>query len=338
MGKSYFAHIMNRKIELIDFLKGFSIFTIVVYHLLYKLPQLSAIKNALLMGGTGVHTFILISGFGLYLSYLRKKLSFFDFIKKRFTKIYLPYIFIVTISALIALCIPIYKNSLYAYLGHVFLYKMFDGNIITSYGYQLWFISTIIQFYLIFNLLAYLKGKLSPRAFFMVGIFTYFLWVMIVWLLGKENYGNWNRSCFQFLWEFMLGMVLAELYARRGELWKIKQIYLLLISVAGFVLYGLMALKMGSIGKLLNDIPAMFGYTTLAIFIYQLGIKAVNKFFVFTGVISYSLYLTHVLIQVIILYILKIAGVQVSLAAAALMLILSYFVSYLFNKLISKYI
>lgn len=136
----------------------------------------------------------------------------------------------------------------------------------------------------------------------------------------------------------MLGMLLAELYAQRGDLWKIKQIYLLLISITGFVLYGLLALKMGNIGKIINDIPGSFGYTSFAIFLYQLEIRAVNNFFVFTGVISYSLYLTHVLIQVIILYILKMAAINAGLAAAAFMLVVSYIISYFYNQLIAKFI
>ena len=289
------------------------------------------------MGGTGVHTFILISGFGLYLSQQRKKLNFSEFIKKRFTKIYLPYILIVTLSAVIGLFIPIFKNSLYAFLGHVFLYKMFDKNIIASYGYQLWFISTIIQFYLIFNLLSYLKSKTSSIVFLSIGLFVSLSWITIVLLLGKEDYGNWTRCCFQFLWEFMLGMVLAEIFVRRGELPKLKPVYLILVAIVGFVLYGLLALKMGNVGKMLNDIPALFGYTSLAILIYQCNIKIINRFFIFTGLISYSLYLTHVLIQLIVLYLLKISGIQVNIAIITFTLVIIYFVSYFYNKFVTKY-
>ena len=141
----------NQKITAIDFLKGYSILTIVIFHLgqALKLPTLMA--QLINFGGTGVHTFIFVSGFGLYLSHLRKPLSYKVFLRKRFTKIYLPYIVVVAFSALVSLFIPVYNNSLYAFLGHVFLFKMFDEAIIGSYGYQFWFISTIIQLYLLFH-------------------------------------------------------------------------------------------------------------------------------------------------------------------------------------------
>jgi peptidoglycan/LPS O-acetylase OafA/YrhL len=329
---------MNRKIQLIDFLKGFSIFTIVVYHLLYRLPLPEIERKVLLMGGTGVHTFIFISGFGLYLSHLRKRLGFYDFIKKRFTKIYLPYIIIVSISALIGLFIPIFDNSLYAFFGHVFLYKMFDHTIMMSYGFQLWFISAIIQLYLLFNLLAFLKARISTGAFLLLGLFISISWSLLVVFLGKEDLANWNRCGLQFLWEFMLGMILAELYVRRRTFWKIKQFHLLVLAISGFILYGIMALKMGDIGKMLNDIPAMVGYTSLSIFIYQLGIKPINKFFLFTGTISYALFLTHVLIMFIVLYIAKISRIQYNLAAVMVTLVLSYFVSYFYNKALTLFL
>ena len=78
-------------------------------------PALARMIN---FGGTGVHTFIFVSGFGLYLSHLRHPLPFGAFLKKRFSKIYVPYIIIVTVSAVISLFIPVFTNSAYAFFGH----------------------------------------------------------------------------------------------------------------------------------------------------------------------------------------------------------------------------
>ncbi len=56
-----------QRFELVDFLKGFSISTIVLMHLLQ--PHFTGLMNkALSLGGAGVHVFILCSGFGLYQS------------------------------------------------------------------------------------------------------------------------------------------------------------------------------------------------------------------------------------------------------------------------------
>ena len=75
---------MKKHLDVIDFLRGFSIFTIVVMHLLqgYQLPN--ALYKITSFGGAGVHVFILCSGFGLYLSYLYKPLKYVEFLKRRF--------------------------------------------------------------------------------------------------------------------------------------------------------------------------------------------------------------------------------------------------------------
>ena len=73
----------NGKIQEIDYLKGFSISTIVLMHLLSFIEKLpSKIVTLSAIGGSGVHVFFLCSGIGLYFSYLNKKVSFMEFIKK----------------------------------------------------------------------------------------------------------------------------------------------------------------------------------------------------------------------------------------------------------------
>jgi len=129
---------MQKKIEVIDFLKGYSMLSIVIYHIGQQLILPGVLGHMIDFGGTGVHTFIFVSGFGLYLSHLRRPLSFVAFLKKRFSKIYVPYVVTVIVSALIALVVPIYPVSAFAFFGHVFLYKMFFADITGSYGYQLW--------------------------------------------------------------------------------------------------------------------------------------------------------------------------------------------------------
>ena len=79
-----------KKYAIIDFLRGFSIFTIALMHLLAG-SVTGALSKAAAFGGAGVHVFILCSGFGLYLSYLKKPLRYTDFLKRRFIKVWIPY-------------------------------------------------------------------------------------------------------------------------------------------------------------------------------------------------------------------------------------------------------
>ena len=70
---------------MIDFLRGFSIITIVMMHLiqsyLHSCPGIISRRGA--VGGSGVHVFLLCSGFGRYFSYKKKPFSFGGFIRKR---------------------------------------------------------------------------------------------------------------------------------------------------------------------------------------------------------------------------------------------------------------
>lgn len=73
-----------RKLDVVNFLRGYSISTIVIMHLVGMLGISGIWEKAAAFGGAGVHVFILCSGFGLYLSYLRKPLGYIAFLKKRF--------------------------------------------------------------------------------------------------------------------------------------------------------------------------------------------------------------------------------------------------------------
>lgn len=320
-----------KKLELVDFLKGFSIFTIIVYHLLQSLHMPGLGGKLIAFGGTGIHLFILLSGFGLYLSHIYKPVSYVGFIKKRIIKVYFPYIVIVLISALITFVLPIYKSSYYAFFGHVFLYKMFDESIMGSYGYPLWFVSMIIQFYVAFSVLTYLKEKTNNTVFIAVSFIVSICWIAFVVFIGKESERVWNSFFLSYLWEFSIGMVLAEAYSRNNNLFELntKRNNLFIVGVVNCALYAGLALKGGDVGKMINDIPALIGYTSIAIWIYQFRSKLINSFMLFTGKISYSLYLLHTLVQLIMLYYLGNVNIYLALVLA---LILVYMLAVYYQK------
>ena len=288
--------LIMKKLEILNFLKGYAIFTIVIFHLLQycELPQ--PFDRLISFGGTGVHLFVLLSGFGLYLSHLNNPISFTAFIQKRFSKIYIPYIIVVFLTALSSVLFGFYKDSLYALGGHLFLYKMFDESIVGSYGYQLWFVSMIIQFYLVFLILVKILDRLSNRQSLIFGLLISLFWALSIYFLGLGDLRIWNSFFLQFLWEFILGMVLARAYQSNG-LPNVK------MSSSGFIglgllfslIYMVMALFLPGIGKLINDVPALFGYSFIAVGLYKMGLSQMNNFFLYTGRISYSVFLLHYL-------------------------------------------
>ena len=132
-------------LRIIDYLRGYSIFTIVVFHLINKFHLPELLSYAINFGGAGVHVFIFCSGFGLCMSQTNKPLNYIGFLRRRFLKTYVPYIIVIAISASIPF-VYIGKDKCLAVLSHVFLFKMFDERLMSSFGIQFWFMSVIIQF------------------------------------------------------------------------------------------------------------------------------------------------------------------------------------------------
>lgn len=285
----------GKRLEFIDFAKGFAILSIVAFH--YCQPYATGLAaKAIMVGGTGVHLFFILSGFGLAMS--SAKLHAADFYRNRLLKILLPYYFVVLCIYLANHMVEIYSDSsLYALGGHVFLYKMFDERITGSYGYHFWFISTIVQLYFAFPLIVKLRRLMSATRF--IGLAA--LISMIYWwatsFFGVADTRVFGSFCLQYLWEFALGMVLAERHMQRQEeLWGMRKAGLLALAVGGLGLMAVMALKWGAVGKAFNDLPASIGYMATAALAYRMTTTwaPAKNAVVFVGKVSYELYLLHV--------------------------------------------
>ena len=194
------------KIQLISFLRGFSISTIVMMHLLMSFHFPGFLGKAVMLGGAGVHVFFLCSGFGLYLSHLRKPLSYGAFLKKRFAKVYWPY----AVAVLLWSGWIFVKSRQFPLLeasSHIFLWKMFSSSMDVSLCYPYWFISTIFQFYFCWPIIV----KIAERKYGLVAAIVASLsWSTLVAILGFEDLRTWGSCFLQYLWEFVLGMYIAK--------------------------------------------------------------------------------------------------------------------------------
>lgn len=285
-----------KKLDIIDFLRGYSILTIVLMHLLQNYQLSGTLMKATSFGGAGVHVFILVSGFGLYLSYLNKPLGYKDFLKRRFGKVYWPMAVICILTSLWMIYLG--KDVLMPLLANLFLFKMFVPELESSMGGQMWFVSTIIQFYVAWPLIVKLINL--NRGGYWWTLCIGLLWAAVIGVLGYDEERVWNSFFLQYLWEFCLGMKLAELYKKRPECLKVpKWKCLIPASLVGLTLTGIMG-WMGFPWKLYNDIPSLVGYISLALMIYKINIKGVNRFLCFTNSISYEWYLVHILVFQII--------------------------------------
>ena len=318
-----------KKLDVVNFLRGYSIFTIVIMHLVGMLGISGIWEKAAAFGGAGVHVFILCSGFGLYLSYLRKPLGYIAFLKKRFTRIYMPMAVLCVATAVWMACMG--REWFMPLLGNLLLFKMFVPELESSMGGQMWFVSTIIQFYLAWPLIVKL---FNIRGGVKLALIVSLLWSTSVGLLGYAEERVWNSFFLQYLWEFCLGMKMAEIYhdnpkALEVPRWK----YLLTLCVAGVGLTGIMGFA-GWPWKLYNDMPSLVGYMSLALVIYKVGIKPLNRLLEWTNRFSYEWYLVHMLVFDIIFYYI---GHNAPIAVVfVLCLLLSYSTAIAYSRIWSK--
>lgn len=318
-----------RKLDVVNFLRGYSISTIVIMHLVGMLGISGIWEKAAAFGGAGVHVFILCSGFGLYLSYLRKPLGYIAFLKKRFTRIFMPMAVLCVATAVWMACMG--REWFMPLWGNLLLFKMFVPELESSMGGQMWFVSTIIQFYLAWPLIVKL---FNIRGGVKLALIISLLWSTTVGLLGYAEERVWNSFFLQYLWEFCLGMKMAEIYhdnpkALEVPRWK----YLLTLCVAGVGLTGIMGFA-GWPWKLYNDIPSLMGYMSLALIIYKVGIKPLNRLLEWTNRFSYEWYLVHMLVFDIIFYYI---GHNAPIAVVfVLCLLLSYSTAIAYSRIWSK--
>ena len=325
-----------KKYDLLDCAKGISIFAIVLYHLIFfKLDVPEIIKTASSFGGAGVKIFLIASGFGLYYSHLNRPLGYGAFLKRRFLKIYIPYLAVILVSFASGV---MYEgaDSLQALLSHVFLYKMFIPAYEASFGEQFWYISTLFQLYFVFHLLVWLKNKLGGRRFFLVCCGVSLAWTVFTVVAGLAEERIWNSFFLQFLWEFALGMLLAERYREgklREDLCALKVV--IPVTVVSFGLFAASGLFGGAVLKAFNDVFSTFAFGGVCVLIFRL--RFLRPLWRWINSFSYEWYLTHFLVMVVLYLVFPaslnlLAGGLTLLLGAVISLGLSRLMPYFYRK------
>lgn len=289
---------MPGRLEFIDFAKGLAILGIVVFHFLRGHFQGWA-GLAVTAGGSGVHLFLILSGFGLGLSGkgLPGPLAFY---RRRAGKILVPYIISITLVFMVNQWVSIYPGrGWYDYLGHVLLFKMFDETIVNSFGGHFWFLSTLVQFYLAYPLLAAAQNRMQPMVFFLAALAVSLAYGTCVAAFGKAGLKVYNGFFLLYLWEFCAGMALARRFRETGEaFWRLPVKHLAAGGAAAMAVTAFLAMKAGPIGKLFNDFPSAVWISCFAAAAYSVldtRARALKRAVLSIGNVSYELYLTHML-------------------------------------------
>jgi peptidoglycan/LPS O-acetylase OafA/YrhL len=331
--------------EYLQFAKGYAIFTIMLFHVLQRLALPEILQKAIIFGGTGVHLFFLLSGFGLALS--KSSDSIIGFYRRRLLKVWVPYILALTLSLATAITLQLFPDRWAAWAAGVGGWQMFFPEYIESFGGHYWFISAIIQFYLVFPLLQKLYSKLNnPLLFCLLCLAVSVGWWILVFALDKGGVRTWNSCFLQFLWEFALGMALAKAIPKepnttflgkiRDQYWQPSQWYKWILGgVVGAVIMIAMILKTGKFGPVFNDIPALAGYGMLSVGIYffcQRYFTLANRFFLWVGEYSFAIYLIHILVLNLLILCLSKVGIQMGLLWIPVFVVLACAAGWGFGK------
>ncbi len=159
---------------------------------------------ALSLGMEMPHLFIIASGFGLYLSYLRKNEGWAVFYKKRFLRI-LPLYWIVVII--------LYANRLYTPLDgpKVLIYHLLLLQNFTKYALSfsaVWFVGYIAEMYALFPL--FVKAFQNTKLKILLVIISLSGTFLIKKAMGMAGYEPLGKLPTLYLSSFVFGMFLAE--------------------------------------------------------------------------------------------------------------------------------
>lgn len=151
---------MKTRLRELDFVRAIMVLSVIAIHVTGRYLYISPFSFSLnQMMRYAVPLFIMLSGLALFLSDMRKdKTSYLTFLKKRFNKIFIPYILWTIIYMLFDL-----RRSLPGAFFNYETLKLFYRNLVFGgASYHLYFIIIIVQLYLLYPFLSWVIKK-SPK-------------------------------------------------------------------------------------------------------------------------------------------------------------------------------
>ncbi|MGE6593811.1 acyltransferase family protein [Bacillus mycoides] len=320
-------HFMSKRINELDSIRGLAAITVVFGHFCLMLPSLpNSIKLSplrfLWAGGEAVIIFFVLSGFVLSMALYHSKTNYWGYLIKRFVRIYIPYYFWIFITfALFILFSPYEVTGLRDWfydkwqgpitkldiMNHfVLLNNFFTDN----YNPVIWSLAQEMRISIVFPLLFLLfykqswkKTILFAMSFSLISIFLNMLHI------GKaEGFYNGYADTLHFTSMFMVGMLLFKHQEELAHLYRnMKNLKRNLLITLGIFLYvystGILLISRSDTAFLLKDWGVVIGVSILIIMaMNNLKVKAIlNKsVFVYLGEISYSIYLCHFPIMMVL--------------------------------------
>jgi surface polysaccharide O-acyltransferase-like enzyme len=323
----------------IDLLRILSILSVIIIHITTKsleLAKYDLVHHPLIMFFNqaprfAVPLFFLISAFVLELNY-PQNFNYFSYLKKRFSRLFLPYLFWSTIYYFV-----IFPNH-----SHSFFTNLLTGDS----SYQLYFIPSLFIFYLFFplihRLINFLKNKIAIIIFGIIQLsilsFDYYF---------HPLYLPYPISVFLLNFDiFILGVLASRNQNNILDFVKKYQkiFYFVTIALSLFITWEGRSLYLKTNNYLSfysQWRPTIFIYTLIisSLFIYLFGKLKINTNFV-KKMASYSffVYFIHIIFIEIIYRYLPLSLFSTPILPFLMVTVSSYFLAFTFSKipLISK--
>ncbi|MDO6839798.1 acyltransferase [Paraglaciecola chathamensis] len=272
----------NKRLTELDGLRGIAALAVVLFHYIYHYDNIYghsfAVSELFRFGYYGVHLFFIVSGFVIYWTISKSKNSF-DFIWSRFSRLYPVFwaALSITFLSLLFFSLPGREKEIGTFLMNItmvheyFNYSHIDG--------VYWTLTLELAFYFWICLIFYL-GKLDEIEKILI------FWVITATILTFETLGlNIDKRIGKF---FLLDYI--ELFSAGICFYKYKtssytnwtNTLLLVSSIALFLSYPLIT----ALG--------LFSFFIIFLLVVTNRVPILgNRFIVYVGTVSYSLYLIH---------------------------------------------
>ncbi|PEM31365.1 acyltransferase family protein [Bacillus wiedmannii] len=320
-------HFMSKRIKELDSIRGLAALTVVFGHFCLMLPSLpNSIKFSplrfLWAGGEAVIVFYVLSGFVLSMALYHSKTNYWGYLIKRFVRIYIPYYFWIIVTFVLFILFSPYEvvglrdwfydrwQGSITKLDSINHFVLLNNFFTENYNPVIWSLAQEMRISIVFPLLFLLFYKLNWKKTILFALSFSFISVFLNMLhIGKaEGFYNGYADTLHFTSMFMVGMLLFKyqeklIYSYRN-MKKFKKGFLIALGIIlylySILIYGF---SRNDTTFLLKDWGVVMGVSIFIIMaMSNLKVKAfLNKnVFVYLGEISYSIYLCHFPIMMVL--------------------------------------